>query len=450
MRISVSPHYKLFPNIVRGVLLFITLGSISGCSILPIEHVFDILTPAPKTPLVPTATPTISSQNPVEDLPTPEASFPKLTIWVPPQFNPADGSEAGQLMTDRLNGFLNATPGVQIHIRVKATSGAGGMLDSLRNTISAAPSAMPSLVLLSHSDLLTAASEGLIQPLEQISNLLSQEDWYDYARQLAQVNSVAYGLPFAGDALILLYRPGTTGEQASRWGDILTENRTLLFPASDPQAPFIINLYMSAGGPIMNDDDKPILDEQILTRVLDFFDAGVSNGNFPYWLSQYDNQEKAWQAYQGKRSDWLVTWSSYYLANLPVDTIAMPLPSLGTEPYTLANGWVWGISDPYPERRSLSLELAEYLVDSDFLAQWTVSAGYLPTRTSVMESWPNQTARTMLSQVTLSAQIMPSKDFIAILGPLLENAALGIIKQQESPEEAARTAVEALTPTPAP
>jgi multiple sugar transport system substrate-binding protein len=450
MKIPVCLQHKLLSNIVRNAFLFIVLISISGCSILPIEHLFDILTPAPKTPVVPTVTPTTSSLNPVEELPTPEASSPKLTIWVPPQFNPADGSEAGQLMTDRLNEFLNENPGVQIQVRVKAPSGPGGMLDSLRNTISAAPSAMPSLVLLSHSDLVTAASEGLIQPLEQISSLLSQEDWYDYARQLAQINNVSYGLPFAGDALILLYRPGTAGEEASRWGDILTENRTLLFPASDPQAPFILNLYMSTGGSITDEQDKPILDEQILTRVLDFIDTGVSNGNFPYWLSQYDSQVIAWEAYQGKRADWLVTWSSYYLANLPVDTVAIPLPSLGTEPYTLANGWVWGISDPYPERRALSLELAEYLVDANFLAQWAVNAGYLPTRTSVMESWPNQTARTMLSQVTLSAQIIPSNDFIDLLGPLLENAALEIIKQQQSPEEAARTAVEALSPTTSP
>jgi multiple sugar transport system substrate-binding protein len=449
MKIPISLH-KFLKKLFRNILLLIAAGSISSCSILPIEHVFDILTPAPKTPVSPTITPTISSPNPVEELPTPEASSPKLTLWVPPQFNPADGSEAAQLMTDRLNQFLSENPGVQIYVRVKAPNGTGGMLDSLRNTISAAPSAMPSLVLLSHSDLLTASSEGLIQPMEQISALLNQEDWYDYARQLAQINSIAYGLPFAGDALVLLYRPGTTGEQAARWGDILTENRTLLFPASDPQAPFIFNLYMSIGGPILDDEDKLMLDEQVLTRVLDFFDAGVANGNFPYWLSQYDSQEKAWEAYQSKRADWLVTWSSYYLANLPVDTIAMPIPSLGTEPYTLANGWVWAISDPYPERRSLSLSLAEYLVNPDFLAQWAVSAGYLPTRISVMENWPNQTARTMLSQVTLSAQIMPSSSIINVLGPILETASLDIIKKQKSPEEAARTAVEALSPTPTP
>jgi ABC-type glycerol-3-phosphate transport system substrate-binding protein len=318
------------------------------------------------------------------------------------------------------------------------------MMDALANTKAAAPSALPSLVILSRANLETAALKELIIPLDQYTNLLEDEDWYDYARQLAQIQNTTFGFPFAGDAFILIYRAAMVSSFPSDWEEIFAYEEPILFPAADPMSLFTLNLYRSAGGVTENDHFQAILEQDILESVLSFYDDGVELGAFPYWLSQLETNEQTWQAYRKKDANWLISRTSDFLTELPADTTAMPLPPLTLESSTLADGWLWAISNPIPERRETSIQLAEYLVESEFLSQWTVAAGYLPVRPSVMEAWPNQSIRSLLSQVTLSAQIRPTNDIINSLAPILGNATLQIIKKQSNPRDAAQDAVDAL------
>ena len=44
-----------------------------------------------------------------------------------------------------------------------------------------------------------------------------------------------------------------------------------------------------------------------------------------------------------------VGWTSRFLSELPPDTLAEAVPSLGSKPYTLATGWVWALAEPDPE-----------------------------------------------------------------------------------------------------
>jgi hypothetical protein len=61
------------------------------------------------------------------------------------------------LLQQRLDEFNERNPDVILHVRVKAQSGAGNMLESLAAAQAAAPAAAPSLVALSRTDLETAA-----------------------------------------------------------------------------------------------------------------------------------------------------------------------------------------------------------------------------------------------------------------------------------------------------
>ena len=122
----------------------------------------------------------------------------------------------------------------------------------------------------------------------------------------------------------------------------------------------------------------------------------------------------------------------------------MGLPSLGTNHVSLATSWLWALSDPVPERRGLAVRLAEYLVQGDFLANWTAAAGYLPTRPTALAMWPNQGIQSLLSQIVLSAQLRPNNDLTSSLGPVLADAALQVIKGQTDPAQAAQAAAERL------
>jgi len=354
-------------------------------------------------------------------------------------------------MRARLAAFQAANPGITIQVRVKAASGAGGLVDALAITSAAAPANLPGLIALTRSDMETAALKGLIYPLDALSSQVDDPDWYDYAHQLAFIQGSAYGLPFAGDAQLLLYRPSKIPTAPVDWPGLFSQKLPLAFPAGDPQSMLTLNLYLSAGGSIKDPQGHPILQADVLAKVFRVYADGLKEGAFSSALAQYQTDGQAWQAYrdQPPKAQAVVSWSSRFLSELPADTTAVSLPSLGAQPYALATGWEWALAEPDPNRRAAAVSLAEYLTASEFLSQWTTAAGYLPTRPSALAGWSNQSLKAILSPVVLSAQARPSNDLLASLGPVLQDATLQVIKQQVDPSVAAQSAAERLAVPPA-
>ena len=391
---------------------------------------------------VPTETQAVTS--------TPD-NIQKLTIWLPPQFDPTTGSPASNLLRDRLKAFTTQHNGLQIDVRIKATTGAGGLLDALAATSAAAPSALPDLVALSRDDLEAGALKGLLYPLDNPTNNQStttadDPDWYNFARQMGLVQGTSYGMPFAGDALVMLYRPAEVPDLPTSWNDLLLQKRVIAFPAADSQSLLTLALYESSGGQVTDSQRRPALTADPLSAVLKMYESGAKDGIFPSWLTTYDSDGQAWEAYKDKRATWVITWVTQYLAELPADTSMLPLLPVdsGSNPLTLATGWVWALGNPQPERKALSLELMNWLVQSDFLSKWTLAAGYLPPRPTSLAGWPDQSLQTLLSQVVISAQLRPSTDLMVSLGPVLKDATLQVLKGQKDAVQAAQAASENL------
>ena len=433
------------------IVLVISALFLSGCSQvnqvaaeLGMPPIFSEQMAAPAE--VPDATPGGTSDP--EELPeeTPTPTPPQvLTIWVPPEFDPNGDTAAGRLLALRLKEFSQQNPDVEsVEVRVKAAAGASSLLDSLTAASAAAPGALPSLVALRRADLETAALKGLIYPMDDLASTIDDPDWYPYARQMALIQGSMYGLPFAGDALLLVYRPAYISAAPKTWEDVVETGKPLLIPAADPLASVTLAMYQSAGGSISDSQNRPALDPEVLTEVLSVYQQGTQSGAFPVWLSEYQTDGQAWEAYTERRADWMVTWSTRYLSELPVDTTAVLLPLLGSEPYTTPSGCTWALADPDPQRQSLSQALAEYLVDSDFLAAWAEPSGYLPTRPTALASWSNQSMRSLISQIVLSANLRPANDLLSSLGPVLEESALQIIQYKGMPEMQAQAASERL------
>ncbi len=303
-----------------ALLLSLIMLLLAGCSTL--QPLIDLLpqqsTPAPnpgtpvaKTVIAPTPT------NTPEPSPTPGPQV--LTLWVPPQMDPAGGSQSAQLLQERLDEFAHANPDVIVRVRVKALTGPGGLLELLSAATAAAPDAVPSLVALPRTDLETAALKGLIYPLDGLSDVMNDPDWYSYAQQLAQVENSIFGLPFGGDALVLMYRPEKIGITPTDWPSVISLGRPVIFPAADTQSLVTLALYQSLGGTVQNDKRHPALEVDPLTKVLQLYASGAQAGCFPYWLAQYASDKDAWQAYGEQRANFMVTWASQYLTELPAD-----------------------------------------------------------------------------------------------------------------------------------
>ena len=374
---------------------------------------------------IPTSTPTVTPGGPRT-----------LRIWVSPQFDPAVETPAATILQERLDEFVARRPGLQIEVRVKAES----MLNALAATQAAAPSIAPDLLALSRADMEAAAAKGLLHPLDGLSTLPEDPDWYPYARQLSHIQNTAFGLPFAGDALALA---GYAKPLPTSWSE-LPQGTLFIFPAAEPQASFTLSLYLSAGGTLIDDQGLPSIDETILSDTLSLYlPPEEGKGFLSPAIVDYQSSDQAWNALLEQRGNLAVIWTSNYLQNPPPLLTIAPLPGRDTGQYSLAEGWSWALAGS-PENQPLAVELAEFLADSQFLAEWTQAAGYLPTRPTALSSWSDTKYKADLELVAESANLVPSADQLSQIGPLLTEATLAVIKGEQLPFPAAQAVTEQL------
>ena len=419
--------------ISRIFRLLISLGLFLSTGCASLDPLLASLTPPTPVPtrtarLTPTPPPLPTATAPIE------SQTPSLRLWLPEQFNPSAENPAAELLAERLNEFESQHSDLKIEVRIKKAETEGDILNALSITGAAAPSVLPDLVLLSRSDLEMAALLGLLHPIDGLSTSLDDPNWYSYAQQLAHIQNTGYGLPFLGDTLVLIYYPELG--QIVTWEDVLASEGDAVFPAGDPQALIGLSLYASAGGEILDSQGLPVLDQEILVRVLTLLEEGVSNETFPPSLANVTNEAQALQIYRAGSANKAMVW---YLSYRPSEDGAVtPLPGLDEASFSYATGWVWALAGSDPENQQLAVELAEFLVAEDFIAEWTNATGYLPTRPSIVP----EEDRT-LTAILESAQPIPSRDILAVLGPLMQEALTRVLNG-EQPEDVAGSIVEKL------
>lgn len=420
----------MMPRILR-FLIFAGLIFSAGCSSLqPLLASLTPPAPAPtrivratSTPLPPpTATPSMEPEN------------SGLRIWLPAQFNPDAEGTASEMLAQRLAEFEAQHPDLKIEVRIKKAENDGDMLNALSATSAAAPSVLPDLVLLSRPDFEMAALLGLLHPIDGLSTSLDDPNWYSYAQQLGQIQNTGYGLPCLGNALVLVYYPELG--QIVTWDDVLGSKGQIVFPAGNSLALIGLSLYASAGGEILDAQGLPTLEQEALTRVLTLVSDGVSKEVFPPSLANITNEAQALQIYRTGSANKGIIW---YLSYRPSeDGKITPLPGLGEMPFSYASGWIWALAGAKPENQQLAVELAEFLVAEDFIADWTRATGYLPTRPSMVEEGD----RTMTA-ILESARPIPSNDVLAVLGPLMQEALTRVLNG-EKPKDVAASIVDKL------
>jgi ABC-type glycerol-3-phosphate transport system substrate-binding protein len=336
------------------------------------------------------------------------------------------------MLAQRLVDFESQDGDLKIEVRLKRAETEGDLLNGLSLTSTAAPAALPDLILLPHSELQAAAQRGLLHPIDGLSTSLDDPNWYSYAQQLGRIQNTGYGLPFLGDTLVLIYYP-ELGQIVS-WEDVLNSDGNIVFPAGDPQGLVGLSLYASAGGEILDAQGLPMLDQEVLVRVLTLVDEGLLQEVFPPSLANVTNETQTLQIYRTGDANKAIVW---FLSYRPAeDGRLTPLPGLDETSFSYATGWVWALAGADPEKQQLAVELAEYLVADDFIAALTRETGYLPTRPSIVEEGD----RTMTA-ILEAAHPMPSSDVLAVLGPLMQEALTRVLNGEE-PADVAASVVE--------
>ena len=430
------------------VLIWLTLlsAALAGCSSPGRETVIDPTQSASQTAAVIGTQTAIASKPDEQSTSTPTVNQSILTVWLPPQFHFSRDTEASRLLQSRIDSFSDARPGLQIEVRAKSESGEGGMLNTLASASNAAPEALPDLILLPRALLESAALKGYVRTLDGQDGVMEETDWFEYAREMGRVQNSVFGIPFAGDFLVMVYDAPANSNLPHTWQETLAITSTLGFAAGDPLAMFTIALYQSSGGALQDDQGRPMLEEDILARVLDLYAQANQLGQMPFWLMQYTNDAQALELYRNGQADLLVTWRSTLERGLgnPAASNFAPIPTEDGTHYSLATGYVWVLAGVSPELRSQALELAKFLSEPTLQAEWGLLSGYLPPRMRALEYWPETAGREMIAALSLKAHPVPPTDLLEIIGPLLRQAVQQALLQQIDPKSAAKLAADSL------
>jgi ABC-type glycerol-3-phosphate transport system substrate-binding protein len=353
----------------------------------------------------------------------------ELVIWVPDKFSILDESPASLLLRQHIEDFERQNPGVVVTVRVKASSGTGGILDSLKNTKIAASAALPQLVLLPSIDLPDAMAQQLILPVEDFSSHNNPSTYFDYAQEMAEVNGVPYGFPFVGDALVGIASANIGEENFTSWEDIRAEKEPLYFAANNPQASLIISQYLSTGGSLEDDQGHASFSTDALMTVLDAFEQNTRNSIFTEDFVTLNTSEDVWSLFENEDADWVINWASRALQSDLPDLLIFQLPSLSTEAYVSANGWAWAVVNSEELMNDTLSAFITFMNDPEFLAQYSQVAGYLPVMPDSLSLYEDDGSLNRLSNILLAAHTYSRNDLILELGPIFRDATLSVLSQ---------------------
>jgi multiple sugar transport system substrate-binding protein len=256
------------------------------------------------------------------------------------------------------------------------------------------------------------------------------------------VGGSSYGLPFAGDALMLVYRPSIVGEPPATWTDLIRRGEPVAFPAADPQSLLSLSIYLSSGGELDSTQRITQLDQEKLNQLFQLYADGAQAGVFPLWLTELQKATEAWTAYNELRSNWVITWMTKHLSDPADDSSLASFPSVNGSTTPLADGWIWSLTDPDEQVHPIAVELAEFLTDVDYLSEWTPLEGVLPVRPTSLSAYTDPDLQSLLGQEALTAHIRPSNEIVSSLGLVMEEQLVQILSGKTTAPFAAQAIMD--------
>jgi multiple sugar transport system substrate-binding protein len=394
-------------------------------------------------PTVPPSGANMETPSPtVTPLPTPAADISSLTLWVPPAFRSDNNSPSGIVLNQRLEAYATLHPGLKISVRVKAASGAGGLRDSLAAAAAAAPGALPDLVALDQSTLRAAAIKGLVYPVDELLPAHAWDSYFPYAQSMVVVDDQHYGAPFAGDAIVLADTLVPSSDPRS-WEQIASWTGPLFLPLGDSRALLLFFGYYAAGGaPLLSVADA-LVDPQPLAQELEWLRMMQEAGVLSPRSLQLDSFENSFVAIEnfGECSVTL-----YSIAAQSDDYFVGYPPTPDGKVFSLATGWSWAIATPDLERRAVAADLLAWLLDPQFLGDWSEAQKVLPPSRTALQSWKTGSQGSFAAGISETALPFPDDEISAFAGPILSKAARRVLLDGTAPADAAQEAAKTIHP----
>lgn len=369
-----------------------------------------------------------------------------LTIWLPPQQSPYAENPAAELLSERLAEYEESHPSFKIQIRLKEEEGTAGLFQSLLTTHNAAPSALPDIVGLSPKAIRQSVSADLLNPLETLFESSETSDWYDHTEPASVLNGDLFGIPYASDTDIFIYKMSSYSETPISWSDLISGDETFLIPAGDRSARFTLAQYLDLGGVLEPSDSNQIFDVGFMREILEFYYAARESGHLPLSALQLVSAEEVFTALSEDGADGAVVPLEAYLHQISKSQYAAnPLPTQDGDGFIFTKTYSWAIVNGNFERQLASAELVRWLVEPDFLGPWAYELGMLPASSSALAQWPDSATAALANRLIRAATPLPDYDILDQLGPLVQTAIEEVLFGRMSPQQAAETLQEPVT-----
>lgn len=328
--------------------------------------------------------------------PVPTAPVPsQVQVWWPDDFYPLAGSSAEAILMNQLETFRITYTSYSVNVRKKRMYGTGGVLSTLRTAAPVAPNALPDLVLMRRSDMLTAASEGLILPIDDwVPADIAGDNLFPAARALGEIDGRLYGVPYALTLFHTVYRISVFPEPPLTFDAVLAGRTPFLLPGgASPVSWTVLLQYIAAGGTLVDADGSPTLSPDALMPVLEYYAAGTARGIFGPRLLDYADIPDYWNSFVTAQANIASVNTLIYLTHqASVATAGLAaVPTLDGTPVTLLDGWMWVLTTQNPDHQQRALAFLSWMMRISQQSNFTEAYGILPSQVRALRLWDNGT-----------------------------------------------------------
>lgn len=386
---------------------------------------------------------------PTED-PTPHT----LLVWWPGPLAPEAGSAADRALRRQIADY-EAARSRTISLRIKKPEGAGGIYEMLYSASLVAPAIVPDAIIVRHSQLANAAAQRLLTAVDL--QAMEFNDLFSTGTPLGRVADVQYGVPYILELQHIVYRKSSVPTPPRTLDDLLSAGQFYLFPARGGKSvsPTLLAQYVAAGGRIVDENERPVIDREPLLTVLRHYEQSLKAGIAGPELVDYSGVGQYWAQFMTGRANVAQIDSTTFLAqrsggmalggSSAVDVADLPMP--GTNRPAIVDGWVWAVTATTPERQAQALDAIAWFMDAERQAEFTRAVGMLPSRLSALALWEQANdpyaafARKLLEGVAAPLPDMVAGNVAAALQEAFED----VLFARTSADEAAAEAVQKVT-----
>ena len=306
----------------------------------------------------------------------------RMVLWWPEQLAPAGNPAAIELLNSQLDAFQSSQGNVMLQLRLKANEGANGILATLRAASPVAPGVLPDLALMQRADMLVAARDGLIHPLEEGLSSAVLDDLFPAALDLGRIDGELYGLPWLLTLQHMAWSPQRGAPPAASYAELLAAGTRFAIPAASAARlnDLLLTQYLAAGGRLPTSTERPA-DVEAWRQTLGFYDQALAQMLLDSTVTGYSRAADYAGLLLAGELDAAVLGSDEWLALQAAGARPGygPVPTLDGSLTGTLEGWLWVLVTDSSGRQALSARFLDWMLGSGRQSEFARSVDMLPS-----------------------------------------------------------------------